>query len=414
MLAEIITIGDEILIGQVIDSNSAWIAQQLNAIGIKIYQITSVSDNRDHILKALEEAGKRVKLVIITGGLGPTKDDITKGVLCDFFETKLVFSEKTLEDIHVLLSARGIYDINENNRNQAMVPEKCRLLANREGTAPGMLFEKNEAVYISIPGVPFEMMSIMNNEILPLLREKYTGIAIVHRVVMTQGIFEAKLSQVLSEWETGLAEKGIKLAYLPQPGIIRLRLTIEGNDKKVLFDLLEKEIYKLQQIIPEYIYGYDEEMPWESVGKLLGNVAKTLSTAESCTGGTIAHLITSVPGCSAYYTGSVVAYSNEIKQNLLGVKEETLIKYGAVSKQVVKEMALGVRKLTGSDYAIAVSGIAGPDGGTQEKPVGTTWIAVISDSKIVAEKFQFGENRERNIRKASLAAMHMLIKLIGL
>ncbi len=410
--AEIITIGDEILIGQIVDTNSAWIAQHLNNVGIKIYQITSVSDKHEHILQALSDAQNRAGLVIITGGLGPTKDDITKNVLCEYFETKLVLSEKSLENIKFLLKQRGITEINKNNREQAMVPENCKLLTNSEGTAPGMWFEKQDTIFVSIPGVPFEMKTLMLNHILPKLKTKFNSKVIVHKVVMTQGSFEAKLAEILEEWEEGLKEKNIKLAYLPQPGIIRLRLSAEGENEEQIRKNIEEEIEKLNKIIPEYIYGYDEEKIEESVGKIAKQYNKTISTAESCTGGNIAQLLTSVPGSSLYFTGSVVAYSNEIKQNILKVPENDIIKYGAVSKQVVEKMATGIMKLYNTDYSIATSGIAGPDGGTNEKPVGTTWIAVCSNNKVISESFLFGDNRERNIRKTSVTALNMLRKLI--
>ncbi len=410
--AEIITIGDEILIGQIVDTNSAWIAQHLNNVGIKIYQITSVSDKHEHILQALSDAQNRAGLVIITGGLGPTKDDITKKVLCDYFETKLVLSEKSLENIKFLLKQRGIAEINKNNREQAMVPENCKLLTNSEGTAPGMWFEKQDTIFVSIPGVPFEMKTLMLNHILPELKTKFNSKVIVHKVVMTQGSFEAKLAEILEEWEEGLKEKNIKLAYLPQPGIIRLRLSAEGENEKQIRKNIEEEIKKLNKIIPEYIYGYDEEKIEEVVGKIAKQHNKTISTAESCTGGNIAQLLTSVPGSSLYFTGSVVAYSNEIKQNILKVPENDIIKHGAVSKQVVEKMATGIMKLYNTDYSIATSGIAGPDGGTNEKPVGTTWIAVCSNNKVISESFLFGDNRERNIRKTSVTALNILRKLI--
>lgn len=410
--AEIITIGDEILIGQIVDTNSAWIAKELEKVGISVYQITSVSDNSEHIYQALADAQNRSDIVIITGGLGPTKDDITKDVLCKYFNTKLVFSQATIDNILSMFSTRGLVTLNDNNKEQAMVPESCTILTNTEGTAPGMYFEKEQTIFFSIPGVPFEMMKLMTTQIIPILKQKFKFKAIVHRVVMTEGIFEAKLAEILEEWEEGLKSSNIKLAYLPQPGIIRLRLSATGDDEKKLNSIIEKEIEKLKQIIPNNIYGYDEELIEEAVGKLLKEKNKTLATAESCTGGNIAAMITSVAGSSAYFIGSVVAYSNSIKENILKVDHAIIEKHGAVSQQVVESMTKGLLKLFKSDYAIAVSGIAGPDGGTDEKPVGTVWIAVSSANKTIAKKYLFGINRERNILKASIMALNMLLKFI--
>ncbi|MFH2142586.1 MAG: competence/damage-inducible protein A [Bacteroidota bacterium] len=413
MNAEIITIGDEILIGQILDSNSAFISRQLNDIGINVFRITSIGDQNEHIIKALNSAINDVDIVILTGGLGPTKDDITKSALCKFFKTKLVFSEVTLDNIKKMLVSRGITELIDNNYNQAMVPEKCRLLPNSVGTAPGMWFTKNKKVIISIPGVPFEMMTIMKEEIIPGLKKIYNKTYIVHKVVMTQGAFEAKLSEKLTTWETGLNKQNIHLAYLPQPGIIRLRLSVEGSDINHLNKLISDKLDELNKIIPEFIYAYDDEMPEETIGKLLIKNNLTLSTAESCTGGHLAHRITSVPGSSRYYAGSVIAYSNEIKKNILNVPEELITMHGAVSRQVVEKMAENILKIYNTNYSIATSGIAGPDGGSIDKPVGTTWIAVCSKNITVAEKFNFGENRERNIIKTSLTAMNMLRKLIN-
>ncbi len=412
VVAEIITIGDEILIGQIVDTNSAWIAKELEQIGIKIYQITSVSDNSSHIKKAISESQNRSNIVIITGGLGPTKDDITKQVLCEYFDTKLVFSEETLKNIKKLLLTRGITDINKNNAEQALVPENCLLLENTEGTAPGMCFEKEKTVFFSVPGVPFEMKKIMQTQILPMLKKKYNGKTIIHKVVMTHGIFEAKLSEILEDWEQGLKTKNIKLAYLPQPGIVRLRLSAEGHNKMQIEQDINSEIDKLKDIIPDNIFGYDENSMEKIVGQLLKDKGATISTAESCTGGQIASMITSIPGSSAYFTGSIVAYSNTIKEKILGIDPQTIEKNGAVSKDVVEAMAASVQKLYNTDYAIAVSGIAGPSGGTQQKPVGTTWIAVCSEKNIISKKFMFGDNRQRNIRRTSIMALAMLRNMV--
>ena len=410
MKAEIITIGDEILIGQIVDTNSAWIAEQFNLNGIEIYQITSVHDDRRHITEAIKKAEEKVDLVILTGGLGPTKDDITKNTLCHYFDTRLVFHEPTFEHIKNRFALRNI-DLNKLNRDQALVPESCTVLFNKVGTAPGMWFEKNNTIFVSVPGVPFEMKYLVEYEILPRLRERAQSGAIYHKTVLTQGIPESMLAMQLELWENDLPEN-IKLAYLPSPLSVRLRLSATGTDKNLLKEQVETEIEKLQQIIPENIFGYDNETMAEVVGRLLKMEGKTLAVAESCTGGYISHLITAVAGSSAYYKGSVTAYSNEVKMKLLGIKKSSLEKFGAVSETVVKEMAAGVRKALQSDFAVATTGIAGPDGGTPEKPVGTVWIAVAGENQVVTSKFVFGDNRERNIIRSAQTALQILRRFI--
>ena len=405
MKAEIITIGDEILIGQIVDSNSAFIGQELNKTGIFVTQITTVSDDRNEISDAINNAEKRADLIILTGGLGPTKDDITKKTIADYFNDELVFSQDVYDHVKQLLSGRGI-TMNELNSHQAYVPSSCKIMSNDVGTAPGMLFEKNNKIYFSTPGVPFEMKFLITERLIPYLQEKFTFDSIIHKVVMTQGIPESHLAKKIEDWENNLPEE-IKLAYLPQPGLVRLRLSAQGK-KEYLSKLIEKEIEKLNKIIPEAIFGYDEEKIEFSVFNLLKEKGKTMATAESCTGGNISALITSISGSSEVFKGTVVSYSNEIKENVLGVKLETLENYGAVSSQVVEEMAKGVLKIMNTDYAIAVSGIAGPTGGTKEKPVGTTWIAIASKNNVFSEKHLLGEERSRNIRRASVTALNIL------
>jgi nicotinamide-nucleotide amidase len=410
MKAEIITIGDEILIGQIVDTNSAWIAEQFNLNGIEIYQITSVHDDHCHITEAIKKAEEKVDLVILTGGLGPTKDDITKNTLCRYFNTRLVFHEPTFEHIKNRFALRNI-DLNKLNRDQALVPESCTVLFNKAGSAPGMWFEKNNTIFVSVPGVPFEMKYLVEFQILPRLRERAQAHAIYHKTVLTEVIPESMLAMRLEQWENDLPEN-IKLAYLPNPMSVRLRLSATGPDKNRLKTQVETEIEKLQQIIPESIYGYDNETMAEVVGRLLKLNGKTLAVAESCTGGYISHLITAVAGSSAYYKGSVTAYSNEIKMKLLGVEKSSLEEFGAVSETVAKEMATGVRKALQADFAVATTGIAGPDGGTPEKPVGTVWIAVAGENQVVASKFVFGDNRERNIIRSAQTALQMLRRFI--
>lgn len=408
MKAEIITIGDELLIGQVVDTNSAWIARELNMVGIAVAQITSISDDHEHILKTLNEASERADVIIMTGGLGPTRDDITKIALCDFFRTHLIFDQKSFENIERIFSVRG-YTMTETNRKQAEVPAACEPLLNENGTAPGMWFRQNGRIYISLPGVPFEMKALMTNHVLPLLKPLSNRV-IMHKTILTQGVGESFLADKIKDWETALPPH-IKLAYLPQPGIVRLRLSASGTSEETLRSELEQEVNMLYSLIHDYIFGEDDENLESIVGQLLRDHNLKLATAESCTGGYIAHLITSIPGSSAYFEGSVISYSNEVKINSLGVKKETIEEHGAVSKETVIEMAQGVINRLNANCAIAVSGIAGPDGGTAEKPVGTVWIAVISPyTGTVTKKFLFGEHRERNIRRSALAALDLLRK----
>ena len=408
MTAEIISIGDELLIGQVINTNAAWISEQLNLAGIKVHQISTISDKRDHILTALQEAEKRVDIILITGGLGPTKDDITKETLCEYFDTHLVFSEDVYKNIIELFGKRGL-TLSSPNQKQAEIPKACTPIKNNHGSAAGMWFEKKMKIFISMPGVPFEMKPMVSEYIIPKIQKQYRAQAIVHKTVLTQGIGESWLAQKIETWEDNLPDN-IKLAYLPQPGIVRLRLTAVGKNKKALEHQVDDKIKKLLTIIPDYFFGFDNDQLSEIVGELLRKKGQSVSTAESCTGGYIAHLITSIAGSSDYFRGSVVAYANEIKQQELDVKKKSLIDFGAVSEAVVKQMAEGARKKFQTDFAIATSGIAGPGGGTEEKPVGTTWIAISTPEKTIAQHYLFGEHRERNIRKTALTALKMLRK----
>jgi nicotinamide-nucleotide amidase len=410
MKAEIITIGDEILIGQTIDTNSAWLSRELNKIDIDVYQITSISDTKEHIIRAMDEAGSRADLILITGGLGPTRDDITKYTLTEYFNTKLVFNEEVFENIKSFLSGRSI-PINELNRNQAEIPETARIFQNKNGTAPGLWFESNGKVFISMPGVPHEMKALMKEQILTEISNYFGISAILHKTILTFGTYEARLAEILTEFERSLPGN-IKTAYLPEDGIIKIRLTAKGTNKTEVTAQLGHATRELYRIIPDYIFGTDEDTLEQIIGSLLKSEGSTLSTAESCTGGRIAHLITSIPGSSDYYTGSVIAYSNEVKERILNVDPKLIEKHGAVSREVVEAMAEGVRRYLTTDYAVATSGIAGPEGGTVKKPVGTTWIAVAKNNKIISKKFLFGNDRTRNIRRSSLASLNMLRKLI--
>jgi nicotinamide-nucleotide amidase len=408
--AEIITIGDEILIGQTVDTNSAWMSTELNLLGIRVNRITSVSDNKDEIISSLDEALIRAEVVLITGGLGPTSDDITKDTLAGYFGGKMVLDNGVLENIKERLRKRNLR-MNENNRRQAMVPDNCKVLQNLTGTAPGMLFEKNGKIIISMPGVPHEMKHIMKEHVLPLLAGKLPGGVIVHKNIMTYGVAEAMLAERLQTFEKELPGE-IRLAYLPAYGVIKLRLTAAGSDEKKIRKSIKEQIENLYKIIPDVIYGEDEVMLEEVIGRLLNDNNLTMATAESCTGGKIASLITSVPGSSGWFRGSVVAYDNSIKTGVLGVSPETLRLHGAVSEETAGEMARGARHLMGTDYAVAVTGIAGPTGGTTDKPVGTVWIAIDSERGLVTEKQIFADDRLINISRSSYGALNLLRKQI--
>lgn len=408
--AEIITIGDELLIGQVIDTNSAWIAQQLNLIGINVGQISSISDNKQHIINALDLASLRADLIIVTGGLGPTKDDITKQTIAEYFHGRLIRNEQVFKQLTQWLAARN-GKMNELNEKQAEVPETCEVIPNNHGTAPGMWFNKDNIVYVFLPGVPFEMKGIMNDFLLTRFKKEFVTPDIYHKTLMLQGIAESSLALLIETWESQLPAN-VKLAYLPSPGIIRLRLTGKGDTIESLTRIIALEIDKIKPIIHPYFYSEIDEPIEVTLGKVLIHNDKTISTAESCSGGKIASLITSVPGSSQYFKGSVVAYSNQIKNKILQVEEGIISKHGAVSQQVVELMAANVRNLFETDFSVAISGIAGPDGGTEEKPVGTTWIAVASEKQVLSKKYIFADNRERNIQRASITALNDLRKLI--
>jgi nicotinamide-nucleotide amidase len=406
MKAAIITIGDELLIGQTVDTNSAWMGAELSKSGFDIFRITSVHDRKADIFYALDESAKEADVVLITGGLGPTSDDITKHAMAEYFNTRLITDLEVLRMIEEMMGRRN-FAMNENNRRQAEVPETCRVLKNGAGTAPGMWFEKDGTIFVSMPGVPVEMKYIMNEHVLPELNKRFTSQIIIHRNIMTYGTFEAKLAEILTDFEAGLPGN-IKLAYLPSSGVIKLRLTATGSDKESLDAVVRQQVSKLYNTIPELIYAENEESLEMVIGKLLAAKKSTLSTAESCTGGEIAHLLTSVPGSSVYYKGSVIAYDNGVKMKLLGVNEESIKQFGAVSEEIVSEMAAGARKLFNTEFAIATSGIAGPDGGTETKPVGTLWMAVASSKGIVTEKRIFGNDRITNIKRFSMAALNLV------
>jgi nicotinamide-nucleotide amidase len=413
MLAEIITIGDEILIGQIVDSNSAWIAQKLNAIGIRVKQISSVSDDREHILTALDEASGRADIVLITGGLGPTKDDITKKTLAEYFGVGLIENKEALENVEkIFRRLRGnLTELLDVNKQQALVPENCEVIINQNGTAPGMWFNKDGKIYMSMPGVPHEMMYMMEEAVIPKLKSTFKLPFIVHKTILTAGEGESYLAEKIADIENSLPPY-IKLAYLPKLGQVRLRLSAYGDNEILLNNKVNEYTAKIVERVGVSVVA-QEDIPLEkAILDLMAEKELTLSTAESCTGGYIAHLITQHPGSSKVYFGGAVSYSYELKESILGVKNETLWQYGAVSKETVTEMVQGAILNFKSDYAIAVTGIAGPDGGTSEKPVGTVWIGVANANKTIAKKFQFGNKRLQNIERTAIAALNMLHRLL--
>jgi nicotinamide-nucleotide amidase len=410
MLAEIITIGDEILIGQIVDTNSAWIARQLNDIGISVKQISSVSDDRKHIIEALAAASKRAGLILITGGLGPTNDDITKKTLAEYFGVGMRRDEDTLKNVERIF-ARLKIPMPEVNVQQADVPENCTVLQNKNGTAPGMWFERGDNIYISLPGVPFEMMILFEEEVIPRLKTRPGLQTIVHYNILTAGIGESFLAQKIASVENSLP-KHIKLAYLPKLGQVRLRFSAYGHDETLLRSEIDHYVQQLDALIGKYIITYEDKPIEKVILDFMDAGGLTLCLAESCTGGYLSHLITLHPGCSKVFLGGVVSYSYHLKELMLDVSEETLNSMGAVSEETVKEMVTGTLKRYGSDYAIAVSGIAGPDGGTSDKPVGTVWIAVAGKNKTIARKFQFGNKRLQNIERSAVSAFIMLFNLL--
>jgi nicotinamide-nucleotide amidase len=408
--AAIITIGDEILIGQITDTNSAWLGQELGNAGIRVNYRISVGDRKEHIIHALNEASKFADIIITTGGLGPTKDDITKHTFCEYFDTTLVENEEVKNWVTKIFRLRKL-PIIQSNLDQALVPQNCKVLFNRSGTAPGMWFAQQGKVYISMPGVPFEMKTIFTEEALPLLKDSFTLPFILHRTILTACIGESFLANKIATWESNLPPH-IQLAYLPSVGQVRLRLSGYSNEETKLAAEMNEQINLLYTLAGEYIYGEENDTLQQAVGKLLLEHKQTLCTAESCTGGYLAHLITSVPGSSAYYNGSIISYANEIKVNELGVDPQILASDGAVSEACVRQMAEAARKKLNTEYAIATSGIAGPSGGSDEKPVGTVWIAVSSAQQTIAQQFNMGDSRERTILRTALQGLFMLRSMI--
>lgn len=408
ILASIITIGDELLIGQTVDTNSAWMAQQLNDAGIWVQRRVAVGDEKEAIVRALAEEGGRSHIILITGGLGPTADDITKPVLCEYFGGSLVRDEATYQRVMHMFESRGL-PVLQRNVDQSLVPDVCTVLTNQRGTAPGMWFEKNNRIYVSMPGVPFEMKGLMEEEVLPRLQEQFTTPAVLHHTLITTGMGESFVAERLKGFESHLPPH-IKLAYLPSYGLLKLRLTTTAPDKITAAAEMTGEFHKLRELVKDILVT-DQDVPMSIViSNILKEKGLTIGTAESCTGGNIAAQITANAGSSQYFKGSVVSYSNEIKMNVLGVQKSTLDRFGAVSEETVREMAAGALKVLGTDCVIAVSGIMGPDGGSDEKPVGTVWIAAGGIKGIVAKQYHFRYDRARNIDMTCVAAMNELRK----
>jgi nicotinamide-nucleotide amidase len=412
MKATIVTIGDEILIGQIVDTNSAFIAKSLDRIGVEINEMISISDTKKHILDTFSKLQNKVDLVIITGGLGPTKDDITKKTLCEYFEDTLVVNQEVLAHVTQLIEGYFKRPITQINKDQALVPSKCAVLHNQVGTAPGMWMKKENTVFISLPGVPYEMKYLVENEIIPKVVREYKRPYIIHKTILTYGQGESLVAERIEEWENSLPEF-IKLAYLPAPGRVRLRLSARGTDKEKLEASIAENVKSLDAIIHDIIVGFDDDETLEVVvGKMLTKQNKTLSTAESCTGGKIAEVLTSVPGSSQYFKGSVVSYATETKINVLGIPESLIKEHSVVSAAVVSAMALSIKKMMKTDYAIATTGNAGPSKGDSNAEIGTVFIALATPNDIIVEEFNFGQPREKVIDRTVIKSLELLQKEI--
>ena len=404
--AEVITIGDELLYGQTVDTNTQWMGQELNRIGVKIIRKTSIGDRKEDIVSALNEAGARADIILITGGLGPTKDDITKKTLAEYFDSPISIRPQALADLKALFAERN-FPLTALNEQQAALPDKCIMVPNTMGTAPGMWFEEAGKVYVSMPGVPYEMKTMMTRTVLPQLQETFALPVIFHQMIQTVGIGESWLSEKIEQWENALPPH-IKLAYLPSFGKVKLRLTAVGDNMLDLEREVAEQVQKVEPLIRKYIFGYGEISLEEAIGRDLMQTNRTLALAESCTGGFVAHTVTSVPGSSRYFRGGLIPYDNSLKINPLGVREETLQQYGAVSEETVREMAENVRELLRADVGLATSGIAGPGGGTPEKPVGTIWIAFADESTTTTKKLTLSKDRSVNIRRTNVAVLNLL------
>ena len=409
--ASIITIGDELLIGQVIDTNSAWMAQELNRIGIWVKRRVAVGDSRNEIWKALDEESLASDIILITGGLGPTADDITKPLLSEYFNSPLLVNKAALENVRHIFENILRRPVSERNLKQAEVPESCKVIQNKRGTAPGMLFEKKGKIFVSMPGVPHEMKGMMSEEVIPFLQASFKTASIVHRTILTAGVGESDLADHIRTFESALPEN-VRLAYLPSYGMVRLRLTGTGNDSALIQPETDARFSQLKELVKQWMVTDEDISLQEVLGRLLKSRRQTMATAESCTGGYAAHLITSIPGSSAYFTGGLIPYQNNIKEKALQVQAETLSTSGAVSEETVREMITGALNLFGSDYALATSGIMGPDGGTETKPVGTVWIAAGNRRNTETRKLSLRFDRQRNIELTAANVLNLLRKFI--
>ena len=406
MKADIITIGDEILIGQIVDTNSVWMAQRLGEIGLSVRRKYSIGDRREEIVEAIEESLKASEVVLITGGLGPTKDDITKKVLAEIFHSTLVRHEETYQRVERMMTARGI-EFNELNKSQALVPECCTVLPNHKGTAPGMWFEREGRVVVSLPGVPFEMEHLMTESVLPRLKAHFNLQSVVHRTAITYGLAESMMAERIAEWEDSLPDY-LHLAYLPSPSQLRLRLSAYDVDAEQAAHEIDARFEALMPLLGDHFVGWDSDTLQSVVAQILTTRGETLAAAESCTGGALSAKFTAMSGASDYFWGAVVSYDNSVKENVLGVSHEDIETYGAVSEQVARQMAEGVRRVCGTTYGVATTGIAGPSGGSEDKPVGTVWTAVAGPNGTVAQKKVHGRLRAQNIDRASSAAINLL------
>ena len=412
MKATIITIGDEILIGQIVDTNSAFIAKSLDRIGIEITEMISISDDKQHILDTFAKLQNKVDLVIVTGGLGPTKDDVTKKTFCDYFEDELVVNPEVLAHVTQLIEGYFKRPITQMNKDQALVPSTCTILNNQYGTAPGMWMKKENTVFISLPGVPFEMKHLVENEIIPKIVREYKRPYIIHKTILTYGQGESLVAERIEDWENNLPEF-IKLAYLPSPGRVRLRLSARGTNKEELEAAIDANVQSLDAIIHDIIVGFEDDETIEVVlGKILARQKKTISTAESFTGGSIASILSAVPGSSQYFKGSVVSYATEAKVNVLGVSQDLINEYSVVSAQVAKAMALNVKEILKTDYGIATTGNAGPTKGDSDAEIGTVFIALATPTEVIVEEFNFGQPREKVIDRATIKSLEILQKEI--
>lgn len=412
MKAAIITIGDEILIGQIVDTNSGFIAKSLDRIGVEVAEMLSISDDKKHILDTFSHFQNKVDVVIVTGGLGPTKDDVTKKTFCEYFDDELVVDQKVLAHVTELIEGFYKRPISQLNKDQALVPSTCTVLHNKVGTAPGMWMKKENTVFISLPGVPYEMKYLVEEEIIPKIVSEYKRPYIIHKTILTYGQGESLVAERIEHWENNLPEF-IKLAYLPNPGRVRLRLTARGTDKELLEKAIEDNVISLDAIIHDIIVGYDENETIEAVvGKLLVKQNKTVATAESFTGGKVASLLSAVPGASAYFKGSVVSYATEAKINVLGVSEDLVKEYSVVSAQVASVMATNVKNLMQTDYAIATTGNAGPSKGDSDAEIGAVFIALATPNGVIVEEFNFGQPREKVIDRATVKSLEILQKEI--